>query len=215
MQLEEPPKLRATRQSDICEKCEEELAGGEEPPQEHKELFRAARVLLDNGFENEDEIVPTLVFAANVGQMPRLEHIRDELAKAGGDSKARNELDAQLYSISGGWVWSSGRVLDGVPLVRRAALWINGVEDEGDLRVRRTITRLVIAEHARLAKLASGEGGDLIEKACLAVTFDQYDVLGEEHREYIGRSWAEHMREWGPIDWGIATGNLSPPPGWK
>jgi len=28
LKLEEPPKLRATRQSDICEKCEEELAGG-------------------------------------------------------------------------------------------------------------------------------------------------------------------------------------------
>jgi hypothetical protein len=130
-QLEEPPKLRTTRQSDICEKCEEELAGGEEPLQEHKELFRAARALLDNGIENEDEIIPTLVLAANVSQMPHLKHIRDELAKAGGDSKARNELDGQLYSISGGWVWSSGRVLDGVPLVRRAALWINGVEDEG------------------------------------------------------------------------------------
>src|SRR5215218_7758409 len=28
LKLEEPPKLRATRPSDICEKCEEELAGG-------------------------------------------------------------------------------------------------------------------------------------------------------------------------------------------
>jgi hypothetical protein len=28
LKLEEPPKLRATRRSDICEKCEEELAGG-------------------------------------------------------------------------------------------------------------------------------------------------------------------------------------------
>src|SRR5215208_7093971 len=72
LQLEEPPKLRATRQSDICQKCEEELAGGEEPLQEHKKLFRAARALLDNGIENEDEIIPTLVLAANVGQMPHL-----------------------------------------------------------------------------------------------------------------------------------------------
>jgi hypothetical protein len=89
LQLEEPPKLRATRQSDICEKCEEELAGGEEPLQEHKELFRA---LLDNGIENEHEIIPTLVLAANVGQMPHLEHIRDELAKAGRAREARSEL---------------------------------------------------------------------------------------------------------------------------
>ena len=132
MQLEEPPKLRATRQSDICEKCEEELAGGEEPLQEHKELFRAARALLDNGIENEDEIIPTLVLAANVGQMPHLEHIRDELAKAGRESKARAELVGQLYSVSGGLIMSSGRVVDGVPLVRRAPFWISVTRDKGE-----------------------------------------------------------------------------------
>ncbi len=92
---------------------------------------------------------------------------------------------------------------------------VAGEEYERDLRVRRTITRLVIAEHARIAKLASGEGGDLVEKACLAVAFDQYEDLGEEHREYIGRGWAEQMRDWSGIDWGVTTGKLSPPPGWE
>ena len=132
LQLEEPPKLRATRQSDICEKCEEELAGGEEPLQEHKELFRAARALLDNGIENEDEIIPTLVLAANVGQMPHLEHIRDELAKAGRESKARGELVDELYSVSGGSVMSSGRVVDGVPLVQRAPFQISVTRDKNE-----------------------------------------------------------------------------------
>jgi hypothetical protein len=86
-------------------------------------------------------------------------------------------------------------------------------EEEREQRILRTITRLVVAEHARLRK--SGESGDLIEKACLTVAFDQYDHLGEEQREYIGRGWAENMRGWGPIDWGIATGKLSPPEGWR
>jgi hypothetical protein len=86
-------------------------------------------------------------------------------------------------------------------------------DEEREQRIMRTITRLIVAEHARLRK--SGESGDLIEKAALSVAFDQYDHLGEEHREYIGRGWAENMRGWGPIDWGIATGNLRPPPGWE
>jgi hypothetical protein len=92
--------------------------------------LRAARALLDDGIENEDEIIPTLVLAANVSQMPRLEDIRDELVKAGRESKARAELDSQLYSVSGGWMWSSGRVVDGVPLIRRAPLWITGAKDK-------------------------------------------------------------------------------------
>jgi hypothetical protein len=98
-----------TREGDVCEKCQRAERDGTAPlPSEHQELFRAARVLLDNGIENEDEIIPILVLAANVGQMPRLEHIRNELAKAGRDSKARAELDSQLYSVSDGWVMSSG-----------------------------------------------------------------------------------------------------------
>ena len=85
-------------------------------------------------------------------------------------------------------------------------------EEERNLRVRRTLTRLIVAEHARLR--AAGEEGDLVEKACLAVAHDQYDHLGEEHREYLGRALAEEMRDWSPFDWGVVSGKLSAPPGW-
>jgi len=47
------------------------------------------------------------------------------------------------------------------------------------------------------------------------VAHDQYDHLGEEHRNYIGRGLAENMREWSRLDWGIATGKLSPLEGWR
>jgi hypothetical protein len=113
---------------DRCQRAEHDVTAFPEP--EHQELLRAARALLDDGIENEDEIIPTLVLAANVSQMPRLEDIRDELVKAGRESKARAELDSQLYSVSGGWMWSSGRVVDGVPLIRRAPLWITGAKDK-------------------------------------------------------------------------------------
>jgi hypothetical protein len=85
-------------------------------------------------------------------------------------------------------------------------------EHERNLRIRRTLARLVVAEHARLRK--SGEGGDLVEKACLAVAHDQYDHLGEEHRETVGLAWAAEMADWGPLEWGVATGKLGAPPGW-
>jgi hypothetical protein len=86
-------------------------------------------------------------------------------------------------------------------------------EYERDQRIRRTLTRRIVAEHARLRE--SGEGGDLVEKACLAVAHDQHDVLGAENCDYIGREWAETMRGWSKLDWGIATGSLGPPPGWE
>jgi len=103
--IDEPPKV--PHEGALCGRCQRSEHDGTafaEP--EHQELLRAARALLDNGIENEDEIISTLVLAANVSQMPRLEDIRDELVKAGRESKARTELDNQLYSVSGGWVMS-------------------------------------------------------------------------------------------------------------
>ena len=85
-------------------------------------------------------------------------------------------------------------------------------EEERNLRIRRHLTRLTVAEHARLR--AAGESGDLVEKACLAVAHDQYEDLGPENCDYIGRAWAEEMRDWSPFDWGVVSGKLSAPPGW-
>jgi hypothetical protein len=129
--IDKPPTV--AYEGALCRRCQRaEHDGTAFPEPEHQELLRAARALLDNGIENEDEIIPTLLLAANVSQMSRLDDIRDELVKAGRESKARAELDSQLYSVSGGWMWSSGRVVDGVPLIRRAPLWITGAnKDKG------------------------------------------------------------------------------------
>ena len=104
-------------------------------------------------------------------------------------------LDKRIEALEGNW---NGLARD--------------AEEDRDLSVRRTLTRLVVAEHARLR--ASGEGGDLVQKACLAVAHEQYEDLGPENCDHIGRSWAETMRCYSAIDWGITTGRLSPPPGW-
>ena len=186
LQLEEPPKLRATRQSNICEKCEEELAGGEEPLQEHKELFRAARALLDNGIENELEIIPTLVLAANVGQMPHLELISDELAKAGRAREARSELVDELYSVFGGLVMSSGRVVDGVPLVQRTPVRISVIRDKNE--AGGTLPPMGESsgdENANLYMRGVNEGrsGELLEAPDL---LDILEVFGEDGmRSYL------------------------------
>jgi hypothetical protein len=87
-------------------------------------------------------------------------------------------------------------------------------EEERHRRIRRTLTRLIVAEHTRLRRSGEGIPGDLVEKACLAVAHDQYDHLGHEHRDELGRGWAEEMRGWSKLDWATTTGDLSPPPGW-
>jgi len=46
----------------------------ENTPPEHAELFRVARLLFRAGVGEESDIIPTLVFAANVTEMP---HLRD------------------------------------------------------------------------------------------------------------------------------------------
>jgi hypothetical protein len=127
--IDKPPKV--AYDGALCDRCRYNT-NDSEVPEEYKELLRTAKALLDNGIENEDEIIPTLVLAANVGQMPHLEHIRDELAKAGRESKARGELVDELYSVSGGSVMSSGRVVDGVPLVQRAPFRISVTRDKNE-----------------------------------------------------------------------------------
>jgi hypothetical protein len=126
--IDKPPKV--AYDGALCDRCRYNT-NDSEVPEKYKELLRTAKAPLDNGIENEDEIIPTLVLAANVGQMPHLEHIRDELAKAGRrESKAWTEVDGELYSAFGGLVMSSGNVVDGVPLVQRTPFRISVTTDK-------------------------------------------------------------------------------------
>lgn len=87
-------------------------------------------------------------------------------------------------------------------------------EEERELRIQRTITRLIVAEYARLRADFASDAPKLIELACLNVAHDQYDHLAAGHRESIGLSWAETIRGYTALEWGITTGSLRPPPGW-
>jgi len=73
--LTEPVTLRLGQVGEVCDKCSEEAATGLEVPPEHAELFRVARLLFRTGVNDEANIIPTLVFAANVGESPDLRDI--------------------------------------------------------------------------------------------------------------------------------------------
>jgi hypothetical protein len=84
-------------------------------------------------------------------------------------------------------------------------------ETEADekLRRERVITRMILDEFACLK--ASGEAGDLLERAVRSVAATQYADLGEENYEYIADGWIETLREWTGLDWIVKAGRNGPP----
>jgi hypothetical protein len=57
-----PPKV--AYDGALCDRCRYNT-NDSEVPEEYKELFRTAKALFDNDVGDEDEILPTLVFAGN------------------------------------------------------------------------------------------------------------------------------------------------------
>jgi hypothetical protein len=58
---------------------------------------------------------------------------------------------------------------------------------------------------------ASGEAGDLLERAVRSVAATQYADLGEENYEHIADGWIETLREWTGLDWIVKAGRNGPP----
>ena len=109
----QPAQLRSTSVDTICGACREKARDAQVPssaaraektdtaeqwpvPEEYGELFRAAQVLLDAGITDEDEIIPTLVFAAMSWEMPVLERVRKRFIEAGDDPQIRDQLRANF-----------------------------------------------------------------------------------------------------------------------
>ncbi len=122
-----PPSVPS--EGDVCGKCWEAGYSPETVPEEHRELFWAARVLLNEGITEEHVIIPTLAFAANSSEKPALRYVRDEFvrlhdkfAKAGKASEARKspewqKLDDQFFYNSSTTL-QSFKIVDGVLIVR-------------------------------------------------------------------------------------------------
>ena len=128
--IDKPPKV--PREGALCGRCRRAGHDGTalaEPG--YQELLRAARTLLDNDVRDEDEIIPTLVFAGNLDGNPRLKSIWGGLTKAHRGSEAWAELQNQVYTLFGGLVLPS-RIVDGVPVVRRAPFRISVARDKDE-----------------------------------------------------------------------------------
>lgn len=78
-----------------CGECHERLRSGEvlricepwdanptPPDEKYRELFRAAQTIWRAGIENENQIIPTLAFAARSFELQNLSVMRDQLAEA-------------------------------------------------------------------------------------------------------------------------------------
>jgi hypothetical protein len=125
-------------QGDVCDRCRKEGYSPEEVSEEYVELFRAVRVLFEEGVTDEMVIIPTLAFAACSWEIQVLRHIRDEFLKTGEGSEARKELENEFINTFG--TLGVECVVDGTLLVRsRPLVALIHVDDTTSLAERITI----------------------------------------------------------------------------
>jgi len=127
--LSEPVTLRLGQVGEVCDKCSKEAATGLEAPPEHAELFRFARLLFNAGVEDEDQIIPTLVFAANLSEMSRLRELRDSVAALDDQDENWNDLRGQFSYFFDKMV-ALPNTIDGVPILRLQPFTMTGVTNE-------------------------------------------------------------------------------------
>lgn len=111
--LEEPAPLRASRHSDLCDKCEREPAAADACD----ELSKAARVLLASGITGEDEVIPTLAFANRISHDACFAGIKDAFLRAHAGTKRWRELTLKFSNTFE--PFTVERVLNGVLVVKR------------------------------------------------------------------------------------------------
>lgn len=118
-----------SREGDLCGKCSQEAVTHVEAPPEHAELFRCAQLLFNAGIEDENQIIPTLVFAANLGEMPHLREVKDGLAALTNEDGKWKDLRLQVS-------WFFDRMvalmdaIDGVPILQRSPFVVTYVTNK-------------------------------------------------------------------------------------
>lgn len=111
-----------------CDECYERLRSGEVPrvcepwdkdptpaEERYRDLFRAAHVVRRAGILDENQIIPTLVFAARSFELTNLSIMRDRLAKAEAGSERWRNLKGTVRRAFD--TFEVLRVQDGVPIV--------------------------------------------------------------------------------------------------
>jgi hypothetical protein len=147
----------------LCGACSDRLRSGEavgyfvpteaEPPPPHEErfgaLFEAARVLIEQGSAEEDQIIPTLAFANEMGQgLVNLLSIRHRLVEASGDSEEWERVSDEFVGRYGSL--RPVRIADGVVILERlpVSMRIETGPDEGAPEG----IDITVHKHRRLAK---------------------------------------------------------------
>jgi hypothetical protein len=147
----------------LCGGCADRLLSGEavgcflpteeepSPPPEERfgALFEAARVLLKQGGVEEDQIIPTLAFANEIGQgLVNLLSVRRRLVEASEDAekweRASDEFVGRYGSLR------PARVADGVVILERLPVSIR-IETDSD-EVTPEEVNITVHAHRRLAK---------------------------------------------------------------
>ena len=123
-------KLSRYNAENVCEACQREGgAAGVEVPLEHAEVFRFARLLFDAGIEDEDKIIPTLVFAANLSEMPHLRELRDSAAALDDQDENWKDLRGKFSHFFDKMV-ALPDTIDGVPILQQQPITMTGVTNE-------------------------------------------------------------------------------------
>lgn len=177
-----------------CEECDECLRSGEVPricepwdtdptpaEERYRALFRAAQTVWRAGIVDENEIIPTLVFAARSFELLNLSVMRDQLAEAEVGGEKWRDLKGTVRRAFD--TFEVLRVEDGVPIVysRPFKLRAHTYQETG------IVEKVVIEVYRRSAK------GEEIAK--------WYDTLLSKHGvSYEGRQ--------GGFGWHASTGRL-------
>lgn len=133
----------------VCEKCWDRMRSGQAPrvcepwdnaqtlPEErYGTLLSAARALLSSGMRAEEEIIPTLVWAAKSWELEFLQSVTGRFSKAGQGSEKWADLKGQFAGALG--AFEPIRVIDGVLVLRWVPIAVTGIIDQ-ETRVTETI----------------------------------------------------------------------------
>ena len=77
----------------MCEKCISDEPSLEDVPADHEAVVRAAQVLLQHNVEDENVIIPSMVFAALAAESPIFKKIANECAEGWLDDAQRKTLE--------------------------------------------------------------------------------------------------------------------------
>lgn len=117
--------MRSGKPARVCEPWDDDPTL---PEERYESLLRAARTLLRAGVTKEEEIIPTLVWAAKSWELELLKTTTDRFVEAGENTEEWDELKGRFLGALG--AFEPTRVVDGVLVLRWVPIAVTGVVDQ-------------------------------------------------------------------------------------